>query len=54
MGRVHSSKPKMEAVSIDRKINNKKKKVNDKGHVKVVAQCMILLRHRSVLGFIAK
>ncbi len=38
LGRVRSSKPKMEAVSIDKKINNKKKKVNSKGHVKVVAQ----------------
>jgi hypothetical protein len=40
MGRVCSSKPKtkMEAVSIDKKINNKKKKVNGKGRVKVVAQ----------------
>ena len=28
IGRVGSSKPKMEAVSIDKKINNKKKKVN--------------------------
>jgi hypothetical protein len=38
MGRVHSSKSKMEAVSIDKKINKKKKKVNGKGRVKVVAQ----------------
>jgi hypothetical protein len=38
MGRVCSTKLKMEAVNIDKKINNKKKKVNDKGHVKVVAQ----------------
>jgi hypothetical protein len=38
MGRVCSSKPKMEAINIDKKINNKKKKVNDNGHVKVVAQ----------------
>jgi hypothetical protein len=44
----------MEAVCIDKKINNKKKKVNGKGRVKVVAQWIILLRHRSVLGFIAK
>ncbi len=48
MGRVCSSNPKMEAVSFDKKINNKKKKVNSKGRVKVVAQCMILLRHRGV------
>jgi hypothetical protein len=54
MGRVCSSNPKMEAVRVDKKINNKKKKVNGKGRVKVVAQLMILLRHRSVLGFIAK
>jgi hypothetical protein len=38
VGRVCSSKPKMEAVSIDKKINNNKKKVNGKGRVKVVAQ----------------
>jgi hypothetical protein len=38
MGRFHSSKTKMEAVSVDKKINNKKKKVNGKGRVKVVAQ----------------
>jgi hypothetical protein len=38
MERVHSSKPKMEAVSIDKKINNKKKKVNGKGRIKVVAE----------------
>jgi hypothetical protein len=38
MGRVCSSKPKMEAVSTDKKINNNKKKVNCKGCVKVVAQ----------------
>jgi hypothetical protein len=38
MGRVCSSKPKMEAVNIDKKINNKKKKVNGKGRIKVVAQ----------------
>jgi hypothetical protein len=38
MGRVCSSKPKMEAVCIDKKINNKKKKVNGKGRIKVVAQ----------------
>jgi hypothetical protein len=39
MGKVCSSKPKMEAVCIDNKINNNnKKKVNGKGHVKVVAQ----------------
>ncbi len=38
IGRVCSSKPKMEAVCIDKKINNKKKKVNGKGRVKVVAQ----------------
>ncbi len=31
MGRIHSSKPKMEAVNIDKKINNKQKKVNGKG-----------------------
>jgi hypothetical protein len=31
MGRVRSSKPKMKAVSIDEKINNKKKMVNSKG-----------------------
>jgi hypothetical protein len=38
MGRVCGSKPKMEAISVDKKINNKKKKVNGKGCVKVVAQ----------------
>jgi hypothetical protein len=38
MGRVCSSKPKIERVSIDKKINNKKKKMNGKGCVKVVAQ----------------
>ncbi len=38
MGRVCSSKPKMEAVNIDKKINNNKKKVNSKGCIKVVAQ----------------
>jgi hypothetical protein len=38
MARVCSSKPKMGAVSIDKKVNNKKKKVNSKGRVKVVAQ----------------
>ncbi len=38
MGRVCSSKPKMEAVNIDKKINNNKKKVNSKGCVKMVAQ----------------
>ena len=34
VGRVCSSKPKMEAVSIDKKINKKKKKVNGKGGIK--------------------
>jgi hypothetical protein len=38
MGRVHNSKPKMEAVRVDKKINNKQKKVNSKSRVKVVAQ----------------
>jgi hypothetical protein len=38
MGRVCSSKSRMEAVNFDKKINNKKKKVNGKGCVKVVAQ----------------
>jgi hypothetical protein len=38
MGRVCSSKLKMEAVRFENKINNKKKKVNGKGCVKVVAQ----------------
>ncbi len=38
IGRVCSSIPKMEAVNVDKKINNKKKKVNSKGCVKVVAQ----------------
>jgi hypothetical protein len=38
MGRVCSSKSKMEAANVDKKISNKKKKVNSKGHVKVVAQ----------------
>jgi hypothetical protein len=37
MGRVRSSKPKMEAVNIDKKINNKKKKVNGNGRIKAVA-----------------
>jgi hypothetical protein len=38
MGRFCSSKSKMEAVCVDKKINNNKKKVNGKGRVKVVAQ----------------
>jgi hypothetical protein len=38
MWRVHSSKPKMEVVNVDKKINNHKKKVNGKGRIKVVAQ----------------
>jgi hypothetical protein len=38
MRRVHRSKPKMEAVNIDKNISNKKKKVNGKGRVKVVAK----------------
>ncbi len=38
MVRVCSSKPKMEAVNVYKKINNKKKKVNGKGRIKVVAQ----------------
>jgi hypothetical protein len=38
MGRVYSSKPKMEAVSVNKNFNNKNKKVNGKGHIKVVAQ----------------
>ena len=38
MRRVHRSKPKMEAVNVDKEINNKKKKVNGKGPIKVVAQ----------------
>jgi hypothetical protein len=38
MGRVCSSKLKMEAVRIDKKTNKKKKKVNIKGRVKVAAQ----------------
>jgi hypothetical protein len=38
MGRVCSSKSKMEAVNVDKKINNKKKKVNSKGRIKVLAQ----------------
>jgi hypothetical protein len=38
MGRVFRCKPKMEAVCIDKMINNNKKKVNGKDHVKVVAQ----------------
>ncbi len=38
MGRACSSKPKMEAVNVDKKIINKKKKVNGKGRIKVVAQ----------------
>jgi hypothetical protein len=38
MGRVCSSKPKMEAVHIDKKINNNKKKRNGRGCVKVVAR----------------
>jgi hypothetical protein len=37
MGRVCSSKPKMEAVYVDKKINNNKK-VNVGGRIKVVAQ----------------
>ncbi len=37
MGRVCRSKPKMEAVTFYKKINNNKKKVNGKGRVKVVA-----------------
>ncbi len=35
MGRVRSSKAKMEAVCVDKNNNNNKKKVNGKGHVKV-------------------
>ncbi len=54
MGRVCSSKPKMEAVKVDKKIKNKKKKVNSNGRIKVMAQQMVLLCHRSVLGFIAR
>jgi hypothetical protein len=38
MGRVRSSKPKIEAINVDKKIHNKKKNVNGKGRVKVVAQ----------------
>jgi hypothetical protein len=38
MRRVCSSKSKMEAANIDKKINNKKKKVNGKDRIKVVAQ----------------
>jgi hypothetical protein len=38
MGRVCSSKPKTEVVIVDKKINNKKKMMNGKGSVKVVAQ----------------
>jgi hypothetical protein len=38
MGRVCSSKPKMETVNIDKKMNNNKKKVNSKGRIKVAAQ----------------
>jgi hypothetical protein len=38
MGRVCSSKPKIEEVKIDKKINNNKKKVNGNGRIKVVAQ----------------
>jgi hypothetical protein len=39
MRRVCSSKPKMETVNVGKKINKKKKKmVNGKGRVKVVAQ----------------
>ncbi len=37
MGRVCCSKPKMEAVNIDKKINKKKKKIKGDGHVKLVA-----------------
>jgi hypothetical protein len=38
-GRVFSSKPKMEAVNMDKKrISNNDNKVNCKGHVKVLAQ----------------
>ncbi len=36
--RVCRSKSKVEAVNVDEKINNKKKPVNSKGRVKVVAQ----------------
>jgi hypothetical protein len=38
MGKVCSNKPKMEAVNVDKKIINKKKRVNSKGSIKVVAQ----------------
>jgi hypothetical protein len=38
MGTVCSSKPKREAVNIDKKINKTMKKVKGKGRVKVVAQ----------------
>jgi hypothetical protein len=37
MGRVCSSNPKMEAVDVDAKIINKKKRMNNKGRVKVLA-----------------
>jgi hypothetical protein len=37
MGRVCSSKPKMEAVRVDKKINNRNKKVNVKSRIMVVA-----------------
>jgi hypothetical protein len=38
IGRVCSSKPKMETVNVDKSINNNKKKVNSKGRIKVAAQ----------------
>ncbi len=38
MGRVCSSKPKMEVINVDKKITYKKKKVNGKGRIKLVAQ----------------
>jgi hypothetical protein len=38
MGRVHSGKPRMEAVCGDKEINNNKKQVNGRGCVKVVAK----------------
>ena len=58
MVRVCSRKPKKEAVSVVKKKNSKKKKhieesnKNGKSRVRVMAQKVILLRHRSVLGFI--
>jgi hypothetical protein len=64
MGRVRSTKPKHDVISVGKKTNKavtKKSKVNGKSlvtrtgskhRVKWLAQCWVSLYHRSVLGFI--